>query len=320
MTLCYNAAMQFTTETLQQIIPVLKEELQHNDTLSFDVLNPDLFAGNYAGTQVRVEGRNYLHRSLRAWMELAEILKCRMHLPRESTYPLVTLTFSKLEEGSSFHLYDAETKEEKYGVTSDFFAIHKMEEPAFFHYYLQALENVGIEDRKRVLNLGINRGDEFETIKALLDIRKYENMEFVGIDHSETAIEYAQGRFEEENVMLHAADINHLDRLNLGKFDLLISIGTLQSPGIDYKPFLMHLVQHYLSDDAALILGFPNSRWIGGEMVYGAKAPNYAMNEMSLVLNDIIFAKKYLQQKRFRVTVTGKQYLFLTATKIIRKK
>ena len=35
-----------------------------------------------------------------------------------------------------------------------------MEEPAFYYYYNQALNNVNIADRKRVLNLGVNRGDE----------------------------------------------------------------------------------------------------------------------------------------------------------------
>ena len=121
-----------------------------------------------------------------------------------------------------------------------------MEEPAFFYYYDQALDNVNISDRKRVLNLGVNRGDEFETIRKKLDINKYENMNFVGIDHSKTAIEYAEGLFEEENVTFHAEDINHLDALGLGKFDLLISIGTLQSPSINFKPFFMNLVQNYL--------------------------------------------------------------------------
>ena len=62
-------------------------------------------------------------------------------------------------------------------------------------------------------------------------------MNFVGIDHSKTAIEYAEGLFEEKNVKFYAEDINYLDTLNLGKFNLLISIGTLQSPSINFKPF-----------------------------------------------------------------------------------
>ena len=61
----------------------------------------------------------------------------------------------------------------------------------------------------------MNRGDEFEVIRNKIDINKYEAMEFVGIDHSKTAIEYAESLFEEENVTFHAEDINHLDALNL---------------------------------------------------------------------------------------------------------
>jgi len=162
----------------------------------------------------------------------------------------------------------------------------------------------------------VNRGDEFEVIKKRLNTKKYENINFIGVDHSESAIAHAKRLFPEENITFYAEDINSLDSLKLGQFDLLISIGTLQSPSINFKPFFMKLVQEYLTKDAAIILGFPNSRWVGGEMIYGAKAPNYAMSEMSLVLNDIMFCKKYLQQKKFRVTVTGKHYLFLTATKI----
>jgi hypothetical protein len=166
------------------------------------------------------------------------------------------------------------------------------------------------------LNLGINRGDEFEVIKNRTDTKKYEDIHFVGIDHSESAIAYAKCIFPEQNVNFYAEDINNLDTLKLGQFDLLISIGTLQSPSINFKPFFMKLVQEYLTKDAAIILGFPNSRWMGGEMIYGARVPNYAMSELGHLFSDVIFCKKYLQQKKFRVTLTGKQYIFLTATKI----
>jgi len=307
--------MTFTTQTMQEILPQLQNILETEENISFSVLNPDL-SSTYAGTKVVIDAETYLYRSFKAWMDLAELLHCKMLLPKEGDYPLVTLTLKKLEADSSFHLETTSDKEEKYGVTSHFFTIHKMEEPAFLYYYQQALSNVNIENRTRVLNLGVNRGDEFEVIKNRLDINKYENMQFVGVDHSKTAIEYAEGLFEENNVTFYAEDINNLDSLNLGKFDLLISIGTLQSPSINFKPFFMKLVQDYLEKDSAIILGFPNSRWIAGEMVYGAKAPNYAMSEMSLLFNDVIFCKKYLQQKKYRVTITGKHYLFLTATKI----
>ena len=306
----------FTQHSMQEILPILQNALKTDSSVSFKVLNPDLGEG-YAGNLITIEDKSYIYRGYKAWTDLAELLMCKMLTPEESSYPLITLRFQKLETQSSFHLNTQSPKEEKYGTESHFFEIIKMEEPAFLYYYNQALTNVNIEERTRILNLGINRGDEFEVIKNRLDTNKYQNMKFVGIDHSKTAIAYAGTLFPEDNVQFFTEDINHLDTLNLGKFDLLISIGTLQSPSINFKPFFMSLVQNYLEKNGAIILGFPNSRWIGGEMIYGAKAPNYAMSEMSLLYNDVIFCKKYLQQHKYRVTLTGKQYIFLTATKIL---
>jgi len=308
--------MTFTHHTMQEILPLLQESLIENSSVSFEILNPDLAEG-YAGKQITIEDQTYIYRGYKAWTDLAELLKCKILTPKESSYPLVTIYFQKLESKSSFHLDTKGEKEEKYGVNSHFFEINKMEEPAFLYYYDQALTNVKLENKSRILNLGVNRGDEFEVIKNRLDRNIYKNIEFIGIDHSKTAIVYAKTQFKENNVAFYTEDINHIDRLNLGKFDLLISIGTLQSPSINFKPFLMSLVQNYLTKNSAIILGFPNSRWIGGEMIYGAKAPNYVMSEMSLLFNDVIFCKKYLQQKKYRVTITGKQYIFLTATKIL---
>ena len=308
--------MTFMHHSMQDILPLLQDKLQTDNVITFNVLDPDLGEG-YAGNQIVIDDQTYIHRGFKTWTDLAELLLCKMHTPKEGEYPFVTLKFEKLETQSSFHLDTKSPKEEKYGVDSHFSQINKMEEPAFLYYYQQALQNAKLSEKTRVLNLGINTGDEFSVIKNSLDTQKYENMELVGIDHSKTAIARAKTCFKEKNVKLYSHDINALDTLDLGKFDLLISIGTLQSPSINFKPFFMSLVQNYLKKDAAIILGFPNSRWVGGEMIYGAKAPNYAMSEMSLLYNDVIFCKKYLQQHKYRVTLTGKQYVFLTATKIL---
>ena len=228
----------------------------------------------------------------------------------------VELTFQKLNIENSFHSAPIEKREEKYGTESKFFNINKNEEPTFLLAYKKALEAVKIENRKHVLNLGINKGDEFELIEQLLEKEKFNNIKFTGVDHSETALAFAKKRFPKKNVEFYQHDISKLSELKLEKSDLIISIGTLQTPSINYKPFLMSLVQEHLTHDGAFILGFPNSRWIDTELIYGAKAPNYPYSEMSLLFNDVIFAKKYLQQKKFRVTITGREYIFLTATRI----
>jgi len=247
---------------------------------------------------------------------LAELHFCKMLIPIKVDKYRIQLTFEKLNREDSFHSAPIETKEEKYGTKSKFFQINKNEEPTFLHAYKKALESVNVQNRKHILNLGINKGDEFELIEQLIEQETFDKIKFIGIDHSQTALNFSKTRFPKNNVLFYKQDINKLKELNLEKSDLIISIGTLQSPSINYKPFLMSLVQEHLTDNGAFILGFPNSRWIDNELIYGAKAPNYPYSEMSLLFNDVIFAKKYLQQKKFRVTLTGREYIFLTATRI----
>jgi hypothetical protein len=301
---------------MHEIMRQLRTALTQSDQITFEVPDPDLHEGMYSGTEISTDGQRYLYRSYRNWQDLAQMLECRLHTPQRGDGRWIQLSMSKLSD-ESFHGHIAKNPSEKYGEVSSFWQINKLEEPAFLHYFSQAVENISPEKRRRILDLGVHRGDEYGLIDTLYRHRGVPPPEFVGIDHSASAIAYAAQTYPYENTRFLTADINALDTLDLGRFDLLISIGTLQSPGIAYKPLLMHLVQHYLyKEDSALILGFPNCRWRGGEMLYGAKVPNYAMSEMSLLYSDVIFAKKYLQQHKYRVTVTGREYIFVTATKI----
>lgn len=304
----------FTSEPLTEIFTWANKTLKESDTITLEVLNPDISRGSYAGEPIILENQTYLYRSYKAWSDLGELLFCRMLTPEHSSEHTVALTYEKLDLSDSFHHSDA--KEEKYGTASRFAAICKNEEPAFLSPYLRALRSVKVGEKKRILNLGINTGDEFDLIRQILSPQVYEKIELVGIDHAETAIAHARERFSEGNATFFVHDINDLASLNLGRFDLIITIGTLQSPGIDFKPLFMKLIQEFLTKDGALILGFPNCRWMGGEMIYGAKAPNYPYSEMTLLYKDAYYCKKYLQQKKFRVTLTGKDYVFLTGTKI----
>jgi len=292
----------------------LEKELKDKSKLEFIVFNPDYAGSTYAGKNFEIDGNPYIYRGYKAYTDLAQVLFCKMLTPRSVNEHKVIISLEKLDCENSFH--KSVKSEEKYGVESPFFEINKNEEPAFLFAYRQALENVKIKNRKQVLDLGVNRGDEFDLIKKLLTSEQFEKMKFIGVDYSASAIEFAKKRFPEKNISFFEHDINKLDDLGLERSDLIISIGTFQSPNIDFKPFFLSLVQNYLSKDGALILGFPNSRWMGGEMVYGAKVPNYEMSEMSLLYKDVVYCKKYLQQKKFRVTLTGKDYIFLTATRI----
>ena len=306
---------KFINEEMFEIIQYLGNELKTDNEISIEVLNPNIKDNVYAGEKIKIEDKEFIYRSYKSWSDLAEILFCKMlviHL-YENT---VILKFQKLNKLDSFHNDLNDEKNEKYGENSTFFRINKNEEPSFLYAYSNALKNVKIEEKRNILNLGINKADEFDVIKKLVDEETLNQMNLVGIDYSKSAIEYSKTKFSEDNFVFYNHDINKLDALNLKKADLLISIGTLQSSSLNFKLLFMDLIQNYLEDKGSIILGFPNCRWINGEMIYGAKAANYSYSEQSVLYKDVYFCKKYLQQKKYRVTLTGKNYLFLTATSI----
>lgn len=306
---------KFVNESMYEIVLYLENELKINNEVLIEVLNPDLEKDYYAGEKVIIEEKEFIYRPFKAWSDLAELLFCKI-LIVELKLNTIILKFKKLNKIDSFHKDINDEQNEKYGEESTFFRINKNEEPAFLYAYMNALKNVKVEEKRNILNLGINKADEFEVIKNLVDEKNLSEINFVGIDYSKSAIEFAKKRFPAKNFTFYTHDINKLDELNLKKADLLISIGTLQSSGLNFKLLFMDLIQNYLEDKGSIILGFPNCRWINGESIYGAKAANYSYSEQSVLYKDVYFCKKYLQQKKYRVTLTGKNYLFLTATSI----
>ena len=61
-----------------------------------------------------------------------------------------------------------------------------------------------------------------------------------------------------------------------------------------------------------MILGLPNARYIGGELEHGTRMKNFRQPELGLVIKDIAFYRKYLQQHAMQVFVTGKYELLVT--------
>jgi trans-aconitate methyltransferase len=156
-----------------------------------------------------------------------------------------------------------------------------------------------------VLDLGVNTGDELAVLARLVP-----EPEVVGIDHSASALAVARARFPAFRFV--EADFGQLAALALGRFDLVLSLNTLQSPGIDDREVLRQIVQHHLAPRGAVILGLPNSRYVDGELSYGARMKNFRQPELGLLIKDIGFYRKYLQQHGRQVFVTGKHYVLVT--------
>lgn len=227
-------------------------------------------------------------RSYRIWIDLADRLGFRMLTPRPAAESCVRLRFERIT--SKAEVVDS-----------------KLEEPGFVIDFAEAMDRITLPTEPRILSLGVNTGDELALLLALRP--ELSEATLVGVDRSAPALAMAKQRFPRAHFL--EADLDQ--PLELGEFDLVIAIATLQSTALDDRALLRRITQRHLAPTGSVILGIPNCRVIGGELSYGARMKNFRQPELGLVIKDIAFYRKYLQQHARQVFVTGKHYLLVTA-------
>jgi len=318
------------TAPLLEIVAAMRRAFAEGaTTFELDVLDPDHGRGLHAGERVDLGGATYLHRPFRVWVDLAERMRLRLRTPRPVAPPLVRLVFEQLSiDGATAEpateptismgeRTDTTDRTEKYGTGSPFARISKLEDPSFVLDMADALQRIDLPAGARVLDLGVNTGDELVLLLELWPALR--DATLVGVDHSASAIAAARDRFAMINgpsVELHVADLappGALAALGLGRFDLVLSIGTLQSPGLDDRDLLRRIVQDHLTPTGAVLLGIPNCRYVDSEVEYGTRMKNFSQPELGLLVKDVAFYRKYLQQHHRQVFVTGKHYVLVTA-------
>lgn len=272
--------------------------------------DPDLGAGHHTGELIAYRDSRWRHRSHRTWLDLAERLGLRYLTPRPLGDGMLELRFQVLDHQADWHEQRVEDITEKYGIASPFARIDKLEEPCFLIDLIAALERIGLKAGARILDLGCNDGAIFS---AFAQAYPDTELQFTGIDHCASAIEQARKRFAAPNYQFVCHDLGKLFDLALPPQDLVLSIGTLHSPGFDGKDLLLQVRKRLLTDSGAFLLGFPNVRYLDGELRQGARTRNYRESELSLLIKDLFFYRRYFQQHGFQVMLTGKYYLFLTA-------
>jgi SAM-dependent methyltransferase len=330
--------MRFTSEPLHLLVRHLTEALAAlppGGVVTLEVPDPDLGRGRYPGERVGPQGA-LVHRPWRAWCDLAEALSCRLLTPRPVDGTHVQLRLEPLGPEAPWHADGQRAgaadgtvdgggapvpRAERYGTASPFARVRKLEDPGFLLPWAEALARVPLAAGDRVLDLGVNRGDELEALCWRPDAVP---LEVWGVDHSESALAEARARFPGPGAPcltgahFLAADLARGLPPGLPRFELVLSVGTLQSPGLDGHALLRALVQEHLAPRAALVLGFPNSRFRDGEVLHGARVRNLREADLSLVVKDLSFYRRYLHQHGFRTYLTGKYDLLLTAVRLAR--
>lgn len=303
----------FTNEPLIVIFDWLESQLcadsSSGKVITFQVPHPDLGVGSYAGETAQ----GAKHRSLKNWLDLAEKLDCHFLTPIESNDREVVLRFKPMAKTNNWHDNTPSKDKEKYGTDTEYARVNKLEEASFLFDYREALKWLKIPAGAKMLALGVNRGDELAALQSIVGDVIFDGLQFTGVDVSASAIAVAGKRFSGDWHRFYCHDLNQIDELDLGKFDCILSIDTLQSPGIDGQALLRTLMQKHCTTNGRILFGFPNCRHLDGEIKYGAKVKNYATPELSLLFKDVGFYKRYLQQHRFRVKISGKYTVFVAA-------
>src|SRR3954468_10753285 len=152
----------FRDEPLLDIVAFLRQGLADGAPIEIAVLDPDLGRGRYAGELVD----GHVHRPFRVWVDLAERLGLRLLTPRPAEPPLVELRFELLARRRVGRAEPAEPRE-RYGSASEFARVDKREDPGFVLDLADALDRVALGPAPRILDLGVNTGDELALIMQL---------------------------------------------------------------------------------------------------------------------------------------------------------
>ncbi|MCD0164709.1 methyltransferase domain-containing protein [Deinococcus sp. 12RED42] len=278
------------------ILPAVRDQLRAAGEVTFEIPDPDAGLGRYAG-EATAHGT---HRPWHTWTDLADLLGAHLLTPDRAGEGRVRLTLRA-------HAPARDPDHAGYGPDGDWARVNKLEDPVFLSTFIEALRRVNPPPGGRVLALGLNAGHELAALPLAFPDRA---LTVVGVELDPAAAQAARERWPQATV--HVADVNALPE-GLGRFDLILALSLLQSPGVTQDVLLATLRRHHLTPAGGLILGYPNARYRDGTLSYGARMRNYARPDLSLLAADLTNARRGLQKHDFKVFVTGKYEVLLTA-------
>jgi hypothetical protein len=290
----------------------LRGRLRDHGTAELLVPDPDEGTDGWPG-EPRPDGSPRL--DLRAWLDLADAVGARLRTPRPHrprpdaghAPARLRLRFERRSGEAELHA-DGGRAPGRYAADGDFARVRKMALPGFVLPLLDALAFAAPRPPERVLVAGCHRGDELEALARATPPVPPERV--TGVDRQADALDEARRRHPRARFL--DADLAALPG-ELGRFDLIVAIGVLQSPELDGPALLRSLVRDHATAAGGLVVGLPCSRFVGGEVVWGARTRNHAEIDLSLVVRDLAGHRRYLHQQGYRTRIGGRYDLLLTA-------
>jgi hypothetical protein len=308
--------------SLLSVLPRLQQQALSTKGERFfcDVPDPDLLETGFSGSLRVIQGEEVHVHDWQCWVDVASLLECRLQTPERLENGWLRLWFLPLDTNDSWHHLPVSDPTEKYGMGTPFFELDKLEEPHFQTELREGIEGLNLQPGERILILGAHKGDEIRLLEEVVGPELFAALEVVAVDHCFSAVEVGRQRWREQpQVTWHCMDLHDVVGLGEHNYALVIAVGTLQSPEVRDRELLKWLVKEGSQERNALLIGFPNSRYVQGALKYGAEMKNYATSEGSLLLKELSYYKRFLQQQRYRVRVKGKYYQFVMAYRSLRQ-
>jgi len=296
-----DAPTTFTHEALHDILTWLRAELLRHGEATLHVPDPD--DGHALGLYPGEPGPRGTHRPLLTWTDTADLLDAHLHTP------------VPVPEGLRLHFRSRVTpprdrSASRYGADSDFQRADKLQDPHLLHDLHEAWTRANLPPDARVLSLGVNSARELDVLHLAYPGQA---LHVTGVDLDESALRLARDRHPQHT--FRTLDVTGRDLAALGTFDAVTALSVLQSPGIVQEDLLRTLRTTVLRPGGTLILGYPNARYRGGELSYGARMLNFTRPDLSLLMRDVTAARRHLQKHGFTVYVTGKYEVLVTAVR-----
>lgn len=291
----------FTHQPLSQILAWLRSELETGGEARLNVPDPD--AGHALNLYPGEVGAAGVHRPYLSWQDAADLLDAHFLTPVRAG-DLVQLHFRRRATAPR------DRSSTRYAAGSEFSRIDKLEDPHFLHDLGEALTRAKLRPGARVLSLGVNSGRELDLLEQVYPGHAFQ---VLGLDLEPSALEVAQARHPAYDFRVQ--DVTRPGLNELGRHDAVLALSLLQSPGVVQEDLLRTLRSDMLAPSGTLILGFPNARYRGGELSYGARMLNFTRPDLSLLLRDVTAARRHLQRHGFTVYVTGKYEVLVTGVR-----
>jgi len=295
------ATRTFTHEPLSDLLGWLNTELQASGEARLSVPDPD--AGHALGLYAGETGPAGVHRPYLTWTDAADLLDAHFLTPTPAG-ERVELHFRRRAA------LPRDRTAARYAAGSEFSRIDKLEDPHFLHDLSEALTRAKLTPGARVLSLGVNSGRELDVLEQVYPGRAFQ---VLGLDLDASALDLARARHPAYAFRVQDVTAPGLD--GLGRFDAVLALSLLQSPGVVQEDLLRTLRTHLLAPAGTLILGFPNARYRGGELSYGARMLNFTRPDLSLLTRDVTAARRHLTRHGFTVYVTGKYEVLVTGVR-----